>query len=143
MGAWREKKSGCLWTHAPSLEALGGHADLCVLCLHPSGCSKMWDNLTCWPATPPGQVVVLDCPLIYKFFSPVQGKSLGWKQGSQGSTSDASWSGYSPVKEVRRQTGRGQGDEQLGVREELCGRGCARTRSLKDSWDLISSSRKR
>ncbi|KAF7477142.1 Hypothetical predicted protein [Marmota monax] len=37
-----------------------------------AGCSKMWDNLTCWPATPRGQVVVLACPLIFKLFSPIQ-----------------------------------------------------------------------
>ncbi|XP_055457616.1 vasoactive intestinal polypeptide receptor 1 isoform X4 [Psammomys obesus] len=29
----------------------------------------MWDNLTCWPATPRGQVVVLGCPLIFQLFS--------------------------------------------------------------------------
>ncbi|XP_037004133.2 vasoactive intestinal polypeptide receptor 1 isoform X2 [Artibeus jamaicensis] len=27
-----------------------------------AGCSKMWDNVTCWPATPQGQVAVLACP---------------------------------------------------------------------------------
>ncbi|XP_030874784.1 vasoactive intestinal polypeptide receptor 1 isoform X4 [Leptonychotes weddellii] len=37
-----------------------------------AGCSKMWDNLTCWPATPPGQVVVLACPLIFNLLSPAQ-----------------------------------------------------------------------
>ncbi|KAB1263898.1 Vasoactive intestinal polypeptide receptor 1 [Camelus dromedarius] len=37
-----------------------------------AGCSKMWDNLTCWPATPRGQVVVLACPLIFKLFSSIQ-----------------------------------------------------------------------
>uniref|UniRef100_A0A8D0MD10 Vasoactive intestinal polypeptide receptor 1 n=5 Tax=Sus scrofa TaxID=9823 RepID=A0A8D0MD10_PIG len=41
-----------------------------------SGCSKMWDNLTCWPATPRGQVVVLACPLIFKLFSPTQGLNV-------------------------------------------------------------------
>lgn len=70
---------------------------MCVLCLHPSGCSKMWDNLTCWPATPPGQVVVLACPLIFNLLSPTQGKSPGLKPGSWGSTSSASRGGCSPV----------------------------------------------
>ncbi|XP_019274375.1 vasoactive intestinal polypeptide receptor 1 isoform X3 [Panthera pardus] len=51
-----------------------------------AGCSKMWDNLTCWPATPPGQVVVLDCPLIYKFFSPVQGRNVSRSCTSEGWT---------------------------------------------------------
>lgn len=74
-----EEKSGCLWAQTPRLEAPGGHADPCVLCLHPTGCSKMWDNLTCWPATPRGQVVVLACPLIFKLFSPIQGKNPGLK----------------------------------------------------------------
>ncbi|XP_012885693.1 PREDICTED: vasoactive intestinal polypeptide receptor 1 [Dipodomys ordii] len=37
-----------------------------------TGCGKMWDNLTCWPATPRGQSVVLACPLIFKLFSPIQ-----------------------------------------------------------------------
>ncbi|XP_025739365.1 vasoactive intestinal polypeptide receptor 1 isoform X2 [Callorhinus ursinus] len=41
-----------------------------------AGCSKMWDNLTCWPATPPGQVVVLACPLIFNLFSPAQGRNV-------------------------------------------------------------------
>ncbi|XP_047387480.1 vasoactive intestinal polypeptide receptor 1 isoform X3 [Sciurus carolinensis] len=52
-----------------------------------AGCSKMWDNLTCWPATPRGQVVVLACPLIFKLFSPIQGRNVsrsctdeGWTQ---------------------------------------------------------------
>ncbi|XP_016018817.2 vasoactive intestinal polypeptide receptor 1 isoform X6 [Rousettus aegyptiacus] len=37
-----------------------------------AGCSKMWDNITCWPATPRGQVVILACPTIYQVFSHVQ-----------------------------------------------------------------------
>ncbi|XP_004368482.1 vasoactive intestinal polypeptide receptor 1 isoform X1 [Trichechus manatus latirostris] len=41
-----------------------------------AGCSKMWDNLTCWPATPRGQVVVLDCPLIFTLFSSSQGLNV-------------------------------------------------------------------
>ncbi|XP_078211132.1 vasoactive intestinal polypeptide receptor 1 isoform X4 [Callithrix jacchus] len=52
-----------------------------------AGCGKMWDNLTCWPATPRGQVVVLACPLIFKLFSPIQGRNVsrsctdeGWTQ---------------------------------------------------------------
>ncbi|KAF6101630.1 vasoactive intestinal peptide receptor 1 [Phyllostomus discolor] len=40
-----------------------------------AGCSKMWDNITCWPATPRGQVAVLACPFSYD--SPLQGKSPG------------------------------------------------------------------
>uniref|UniRef100_A0A9L0KI31 Vasoactive intestinal peptide receptor 1 n=1 Tax=Equus asinus TaxID=9793 RepID=A0A9L0KI31_EQUAS len=50
----------------------------------PHGCSKMWDNLTCWPATPRGQVVVLACPPIFRLFSSTQGNvsrsctSEGW-----------------------------------------------------------------
>lgn len=66
----------------PRLEAPGDYADPRVLCLHPTGCGKMWDNLTCWPATPRGQVVVLACPLIFKLFSPIQGKNLRLKGGS-------------------------------------------------------------
>ncbi|KAG8521534.1 Vasoactive intestinal polypeptide receptor 1 [Galemys pyrenaicus] len=41
-----------------------------------AGCSKMWDNLTCWPATPRGQAVVLTCPLIFKIFSPIEGRNV-------------------------------------------------------------------
>uniref|UniRef100_A0A8C9AL66 Vasoactive intestinal polypeptide receptor 1 n=1 Tax=Prolemur simus TaxID=1328070 RepID=A0A8C9AL66_PROSS len=41
-----------------------------------AGCSKMWDNLTCWPATPQGQVVVLACPAIFMLFSPIQGHNV-------------------------------------------------------------------
>ncbi|KAM7063781.1 vasoactive intestinal polypeptide receptor 1 isoform 1-T1 [Molossus nigricans] len=41
-----------------------------------AGCSKMWDNITCWPATPRGQVVVLACPPIYSLFSPLQGRNV-------------------------------------------------------------------
>lgn len=66
---------GSLEEEEERLEAPGGHADPCVPCLYPPGCSKMWDNITCWPATPRGQVVVLACPFIYN--SPLQGKSPG------------------------------------------------------------------
>ncbi|XP_034380871.2 vasoactive intestinal polypeptide receptor 1 [Arvicanthis niloticus] len=52
-----------------------------------TGCGKMWDNLTCWPTTPWGQVVVLDCPLIFQLFSPIHGYNIsrscteeGWSQ---------------------------------------------------------------
>ncbi|XP_039693350.1 vasoactive intestinal polypeptide receptor 1 isoform X1 [Pteropus medius] len=41
-----------------------------------AGCGKMWDNITCWPATPRGQVVVLACPTIYQVFSHVQGLNV-------------------------------------------------------------------
>ncbi|XP_069331674.1 vasoactive intestinal polypeptide receptor 1 isoform X2 [Eulemur rufifrons] len=41
-----------------------------------TGCSKMWDNLTCWPATPQGQVVVLACPAIFTLFSSIQGHNV-------------------------------------------------------------------
>ncbi|XP_052580723.1 vasoactive intestinal polypeptide receptor 1 isoform X3 [Peromyscus californicus insignis] len=57
-----------------------------------TGCSKMWDNLTCWPPTPLGQVVVLDCPLIFQLFSPIHGHNIsrscteeGWSQLESGS----------------------------------------------------------
>ncbi|XP_007517466.2 vasoactive intestinal polypeptide receptor 1 isoform X2 [Erinaceus europaeus] len=40
------------------------------------GCSKMWDNLTCWPATPRGQAVVLGCPLIFNIFAPTAGRNV-------------------------------------------------------------------
>lgn len=66
------------------LEAPDGHADPWVPCLYPTGCSKMWDNITCWPATPRGQVVVLACPLIYNLISPLKGKSPGFERGSWG-----------------------------------------------------------
>lgn len=52
-----------------------------------TGCSKMWDNLTCWPTTPRGQAVVLDCPLIFQLFAPIHGYNIsrscteeGWSQ---------------------------------------------------------------
>lgn len=78
---------------APRLEMPDGHADPGILCLHTLGCSKMWDNLTCWPATPPGQVVVLSCPLIFKLFSPIQGKNLRLKGGGWSCMSGTGWSG--------------------------------------------------
>ncbi|XP_054992232.1 vasoactive intestinal polypeptide receptor 1 isoform X2 [Sorex araneus] len=40
------------------------------------GCGKMWDNLTCWPATPRSQVVVLPCPPIFKIFSSIEGRNV-------------------------------------------------------------------
>uniref|UniRef100_G1P592 Vasoactive intestinal polypeptide receptor 1 n=1 Tax=Myotis lucifugus TaxID=59463 RepID=G1P592_MYOLU len=51
-----------------------------------AGCSRMWDNITCWPATPRGQVVVMACPLIYRLFYPLQGKSPGFKCTDKGWT---------------------------------------------------------
>lgn len=114
MRPWRRKKNGDLWAQAPRLEEPGDCADLCVLCLHPSGCGKMWDNLTCWPATPPGEVVVLACPLIFNLLSPTQGKSPGLKPGSWGSTRGASRGGCSPVLEVRRQRTAVKGAQAIG-----------------------------
>ncbi|XP_021113535.1 vasoactive intestinal polypeptide receptor 1 isoform X2 [Heterocephalus glaber] len=55
-----------------------------------TGCSKMWDNLTCWPATPRGQVVVLACPLIFRLFSPVRGRNVSR------SCTDAGWTQLEP-----------------------------------------------
>ncbi|XP_054450703.1 vasoactive intestinal polypeptide receptor 1 isoform X2 [Pteronotus mesoamericanus] len=56
-----------------------------------AGCSKMWDNITCWPATPRGQVVVMACPPIYNFFSPLKGLNVsrsctdeGWAEMEPG-----------------------------------------------------------
>ncbi|XP_054585520.1 vasoactive intestinal polypeptide receptor 1 [Eptesicus fuscus] len=56
-----------------------------------AGCSKMWDNITCWPATPRGQVVVLACPLIYNLIHPLQGHNVsrsctdeGWTEMEPG-----------------------------------------------------------
>ncbi|KAF6313738.1 vasoactive intestinal peptide receptor 1 [Rhinolophus ferrumequinum] len=57
------------------------------------GCSKMWDNLTCWPATPRGQVVVLACPFN---LSPIQDRNVsrscteeGWTHLEPGPYPDA------------------------------------------------------
>ncbi|KAM9680422.1 vasoactive intestinal polypeptide receptor 1 isoform 2-T2 [Dama dama] len=55
-----------------------------------AGCGKMWDNLTCWPATPRGQVVVLACPLIFKLFSPIQGRNVSR------SCTEAGWTPLEP-----------------------------------------------
>lgn len=75
---------GSLQEEEERLGAPGGHADPRVPCLPPSpspiGCSKMWDNVTCWPATPRGQVAVLACPFGYD--SPLQGKSPGLERRS-------------------------------------------------------------
>ncbi|KAM5293344.1 vasoactive intestinal polypeptide receptor 1 isoform 2-T2 [Ctenodactylus gundi] len=51
-----------------------------------AGCGQMWDNLTCWPATPRGQVVVVACPLIFKLFSPIQGRNVSRSCTDQGWT---------------------------------------------------------
>ncbi|XP_075411973.1 vasoactive intestinal polypeptide receptor 1 [Tenrec ecaudatus] len=52
-----------------------------------AGCGKMWDNLTCWPATPLGEVVIVGCPSIFKLFSSSHGLNVsrnctevGWTQ---------------------------------------------------------------
>ncbi|XP_005082373.1 vasoactive intestinal polypeptide receptor 1 isoform X1 [Mesocricetus auratus] len=57
-----------------------------------TGCRKMWDNLTCWPTTPRGQVVIMDCPLIFRLFSSAHGHNIsrscteeGWSQLNPGS----------------------------------------------------------
>lgn len=41
-----------------------------------AGCGKTWDNLTCWPATPWGQVVVMPCPLIFNIYSSIEGRNV-------------------------------------------------------------------
>ncbi|XP_059520472.1 vasoactive intestinal polypeptide receptor 1 isoform X1 [Myotis daubentonii] len=51
-----------------------------------AGCSKMWDNITCWPATPRGQVVVMACPLIYSLFYPLQGHNVSRRCTDEGWT---------------------------------------------------------
>ncbi|XP_069873610.1 vasoactive intestinal polypeptide receptor 1 isoform X2 [Dipodomys merriami] len=56
-----------------------------------TGCGKMWDSLTCWPATPRGQSVVLACPLIFKLFSPTQGRNV-----SRSCTEDGGWTALEP-----------------------------------------------
>lgn len=113
---WRKKKNGCRWAQVPRLEEPDDCADQCVLCLppSPSGCSKMWDNLTCWPATPPGQVVVLACPLIFNLLSSTQGKRPRLKPGSWGSSGGTSWSGSPPVEEVSRQKTVVRGAQAIG-----------------------------
>ncbi|XP_037382737.1 vasoactive intestinal polypeptide receptor 1 isoform X1 [Talpa occidentalis] len=55
-----------------------------------AGCSKMWDNLTCWPATPLGQVVVLACPPIFKIFSSIEGRNVSR------SCTDEGWTDLEP-----------------------------------------------
>ncbi|XP_012590658.1 PREDICTED: vasoactive intestinal polypeptide receptor 1 isoform X2 [Condylura cristata] len=44
----------------------------------------MWDNLTCWPATPRGQVVVVACPLIFKIFTSIEGRNVSRNCTSEG-----------------------------------------------------------
>ncbi|ELK25115.1 Vasoactive intestinal polypeptide receptor 1 [Myotis davidii] len=51
-----------------------------------AGCSTMWDNITCWPATPRGQVVVMACPLIYSLFYPLQGHNVSRRCTDEGWT---------------------------------------------------------
>ncbi|XP_004448681.2 LOW QUALITY PROTEIN: vasoactive intestinal polypeptide receptor 1 [Dasypus novemcinctus] len=51
-----------------------------------TGCGKMWDNLTCWPATPRGQVVVRVCPSIFKLFSSSEGRNVSRSCTDQGWT---------------------------------------------------------
>ncbi|XP_036189169.1 vasoactive intestinal polypeptide receptor 1 isoform X2 [Myotis myotis] len=51
-----------------------------------AGCSKMWDNITCWPATPRGQVVVMACPLIYSLFYSLQGHNVSRRCTDEGWT---------------------------------------------------------
>ncbi|XP_014390384.1 PREDICTED: vasoactive intestinal polypeptide receptor 1 isoform X1 [Myotis brandtii] len=51
-----------------------------------AGCSRMWDNITCWPATPRGQVVVMACPLIYRLFYPLQGHNVSRRCTDKGWT---------------------------------------------------------
>lgn len=63
----------------------------------------MWDNLTCWPATPWGQVVVLDCPLIFQLFSPIHGEIPGLKARS----CERGQLGALPLKEVGKLSGGG------------------------------------
>ncbi|KAM5313407.1 vasoactive intestinal polypeptide receptor 1 isoform 5-T5 [Glossophaga mutica] len=49
-----------------------------------AGCSKMWDNVTCWPATPWGQVVVLACP--FSNNHPLQGRNVSRSCTNEGWT---------------------------------------------------------
>ncbi|KAG7319911.1 hypothetical protein KOW79_017054 [Hemibagrus wyckioides] len=37
------------------------------------GCAWEWDNLTCWSAAGVGDIVVVSCPELFEFMSPVEG----------------------------------------------------------------------
>uniref|UniRef100_A0A8D2LF98 Vasoactive intestinal peptide receptor 1 n=2 Tax=Varanus komodoensis TaxID=61221 RepID=A0A8D2LF98_VARKO len=37
------------------------------------GCRTLWDNITCWPAAPLGEIKVMPCPQYFSFFSETQG----------------------------------------------------------------------
>lgn len=93
----------------------------------------MWDNLTCWPTTPRGQAVVLDCPLIFQLFAPIHGKSPGLKARS------CAWGqlgtrvgGVLPLREVGKLS---EGLEKTGGIMAKNG-----IESGEELWDLISSS---
>ncbi|KAM8934739.1 secretin receptor [Pelodytes ibericus] len=37
------------------------------------GCAGMWDNLSCWPSSPPGKTVTRPCPLILQIITGTKG----------------------------------------------------------------------
>uniref|UniRef100_K7GGM6 Vasoactive intestinal peptide receptor 1 n=3 Tax=Pelodiscus sinensis TaxID=13735 RepID=K7GGM6_PELSI len=49
-----------------------------------TGCRSMWDNVTCWPSSAVGEVVVMPCPTFFSYFTTSLGNvtrnctSQGW-----------------------------------------------------------------
>ncbi|XP_007499873.2 vasoactive intestinal polypeptide receptor 1 [Monodelphis domestica] len=50
------------------------------------GCKYMWDNITCWPPSAWGQVVILPCPLIFAYMFPNHGGNVSRNCTSEGWT---------------------------------------------------------
>lgn len=42
----------------------------------PTGCPGMWDNITCWKPAHVGEVVLVNCPELFRIFNPDQGGFL-------------------------------------------------------------------
>ncbi|XP_044532828.1 vasoactive intestinal polypeptide receptor 1 [Gracilinanus agilis] len=50
------------------------------------GCKYMWDNITCWPPSAWGQVVILPCPMIFAYMFPNHGGNVSRNCTSEGWT---------------------------------------------------------
>jgi hypothetical protein len=58
-----------------------------VLWLFPTGCEALWDNMSCWPPSAPGQTVEVECPKFLQMLTsrngnhPAKGHGEVWALG--------------------------------------------------------------
>uniref|UniRef100_A0A8D1LT91 Pituitary adenylate cyclase-activating polypeptide type I receptor n=1 Tax=Sus scrofa TaxID=9823 RepID=A0A8D1LT91_PIG len=81
--------SDCIFKkeQAMCLEKIQRANDLMGLNDSSPGCPGMWDNITCWKPAHVGEVVLVNCPELFRIFNPDQGE-LGFADSNSLDLSD-------------------------------------------------------